>query len=114
MTGAKQHVSNAPGTTVELQSGTWCGLRAAGRELLLTDLPGTYSLLARSPDESVTADAVLGTHNAAPDVVIVLVDAANLSRSLYLLAQVADGGARTVVALTMADVARARGQEVGS
>lgn len=112
VTGAKQHVSNAPGTTVELQSGTWRGLRVSGSELRLTDLPGTYSLLARSPDERVTADAVLGAQNAPPDVVIVLVDAANLSRSLYLLAQVADGGARIVVALTMADVAIARGQEV--
>ncbi len=112
LTGAKQHVSNAPGTTVELQRGTWRGVNVGQRAVRLTDLPGTYSLLARSPDERVTADAVLGKHTAAPDVVIVLVDAANLSRSLYLLAQVADGGARIVVALTMADVARTRGEEV--
>lgn len=114
VTGARQHVSNAPGTTVELQSGTWRGAKVDSRALQLTDLPGTYSLLARSPDERVTADAVLGAHTKGPDVVIVLVDAANLSRSLYLLAQVADGGTSIVVALTMADVARARGQEVAA
>ncbi len=79
----------------------------------LLDLPGTYSLLARSPDERVTADAVAGRGTLdIPDLAVVLVEAAALSRSLYLLAQVAQSGQRAVVALTMTDVAAARGIHV--
>jgi ferrous iron transport protein B len=115
LTGARQKVTNAPGTTVELQVGTWRGLRTRARaeQSRLLDLPGTYSLLARSPDERVTADAVAGRGSLdAPDLAVVLVEAAALSRSLYLLAQVAQSGQRVVVALTMTDVAAARGIEV--
>lgn len=119
LTGARQHVVNAPGTTVELQIGTWRGIVGAtvGRErrsrVSLVDLPGTYSLLARSPDERVTADAVAGTGTLdIPDLAVVLVEAASLSRSLYLLAQVAQSGQGAVVALTMTDVAAARGIHV--
>jgi ferrous iron transport protein B len=119
LTGARQKVTNAPGTTVELQVGTWRGLRTRARaeqsrqRVRLLDLPGTYSLLARSPDERVTADAVAGRGSLdAPDLAVVLVEAAALSRSLYLLAQVAQSGQRVVVALTMTDVAAARGIEV--
>jgi len=104
LTGGRQRVVNAPGTTVELHSGTW-----RGRPVRLTDLPGTYSLLARSPDEQVTADVVAGTSAlGAPDLAVVLVEAAALSRSLYLLAQVAEQGLGVVVALTMTDVAATR------
>lgn len=119
LTGARQKVTNAPGTTVELQVGTWRGLRTragtdhARHRVRLLDLPGTYSLLARSPDERVTADAVAGRGSLdAPDLAVVMVEAAALSRSLYLLAQVAQSGQRVVVALTMTDVAAARGIEV--
>ncbi|WP_263118238.1 ferrous iron transport protein B [Cellulomonas sp. RIT-PI-Y] len=110
LTGARQRVMNAPGTTVELQTGTW---RQGERRLRLLDLPGTYSLLARSPDEQVTADAVVGAGAlAAPDLIVVLLDATALSRSLYLLGQVARTGAPLIAALTMNDVARARGVDV--
>ncbi|GIG20791.1 ferrous iron transporter B [Cellulomonas chitinilytica] len=103
VTGARQRVVNAPGTTVELASGTW---RGAGVTLL--DLPGAYSLHARSPDEAVTADTLAGR---GPDVAaaVVLVDATAVARSLYLVGQVASTGVPAVVALTMRDVAAARG-----
>jgi ferrous iron transport protein B len=115
LTGARQRVVNAPGTTVELQLGTWRTPLGGDRDgrVRVVDLPGTYSLLARSPDERVTADAVAGAGPlGAPDLAVVLVEAAALSRSLYLLAQVALAGSPTVVALTMTDVAASRGIHV--
>lgn len=107
-TGARQHVVNAPGTTVELATGTW---RAA--DVALVDLPGAYSLLARTPDEQVTADAVAGVGRAGDvDLVVALVDATAAARSLYLVGQVARAGKPVVVGLTMRDVAASRGVEV--
>lgn len=103
LTKARQHVVNAPGTTVALTSGTW---RVAGEQLSLVDLPGTYSLIARSPDEQVAADAVA---DADHDVAVVVLDATALSRSLYLLGQVAAAGRPVVAALTMVDLAQTRG-----
>lgn len=105
VTGSRQQVVNAPGTTVELATGPW---RAAGA--LLVDLPGAYSLLARTPDEQVTADAVAGTGPLGTlDLVVVLADASALARSLYLVGQVARAGMPVLVGLTMRDVAAARG-----
>jgi len=105
VTGARQQVVNAPGTTVELATGTW---RAAGVDLV--DLPGAYSLLARTPDEQVTADAVAGTGRlGAVDLVVAMVDATAVARSLYLVGQVARTDVPVLVAVTMADVAAARG-----
>ena len=110
MTGARQRVMNAPGTTVELQVGTW---RTAGDGVQVVDLPGTYSLVARSPDERVVADAVAGggrTPGTSPTTVaVVLLDATALARSLYLLAQVARTGRPVVACVTMLDVAEAHG-----
>ncbi len=104
-TGARQHVVNAPGTTVELAAGAW---RAA--EVELVDLPGAYSLLARTPDEQVTADAVAGRGAVGDvDLVVAMVDATAVARSLYLVGQVARAGTPVVVALTMRDVAADRG-----
>src|SRR5665647_453958 len=115
LTGARQHTTNAPGTTVELATGTW---RTAGlseedptTERSVVDLPGSYSLLARSADEQVTADAVwelgqsAGEETGQPGVVVAVLDATALARSLYLLAQVAQTGVPLVVALTMLDLA---------
>ena len=118
LTGARQRTMNAPGTTVELATGTW---RSAGTglsgpseaiiERAIVDLPGSYSLLARSADEQVTADAVreLAQSSAqptsGPGVVVAVLDATTLARSLYLLAQVAKIGVPVVVALTMLDLA---------
>ena len=107
LTGARQHTVNAPGTTVELVRGRW---KTPVGEFEVTDLPGTYSLIARSPDELVVADALT---EAEPDTVaIVLVDATSPARSLYLLAQVADGGTPIVVALIMNDLAAGHGHTV--
>ena len=99
LTGARQHTTNAPGTTVELATGTWrtAGQRTAdpATERVIVDLPGSYSLLARSSDEQVTADAVrelaggIVDVGGQPGVVVVVLDATALTRSLYLLAQVA-------------------------
>ncbi len=114
LTGARQSTMNAPGTTVELATGTWrtaaAGHRGSAAELSIVDLPGTYSLRARSADEQVTADAVreLGkTHGMTgrQGVAVVVLDATALPRSLYLLAQVAGTGVPIVVALTMLDLA---------
>lgn len=118
LTGARQKVTNAPGTTVELQVGGWRLPTPSGPDrqrarVRLVDLPGTYSLLARSPDERVTAATIAGGGPlGAPDLAVVLVEACALSRSLYLLAQVAESGCPAVVALTMNDVAAARGVQV--
>jgi ferrous iron transport protein B len=114
LTGARQHTTNAPGTTVELATGTWRTVgndpARSARERELIDLPGTYSLLARSSDEQVTTDALwelarISRETAAPPgVVVVVLDATALARSLYLLAQVAETGVPVVVALTMLDL----------
>ena len=119
LTGARQRTTNAPGTTVELASGVW-RMAAAGASSTMTpaaqraivDLPGTYSLVPRSADEQVTADAVrelaqdlgqdTGRHQSG--VAVVVLDATALPRSLYLLAQVAETGVPLVVALTMLDL----------
>ncbi|UJP40331.1 ferrous iron transporter B [Cellulomonas palmilytica] len=109
LTGARQRVVNAPGTTVELQEGRW---RVGDVDVRLVDLPGTYALEAASPDEQVVADELDG---GAADLVVLVADASALARSLLLAGQVArsagpDGrGVPVVVALTMGDVARARG-----
>jgi len=105
MTGTRARVMNAPGTTVEMQRGTW---RQAGEARTVVDLPGTYSLVARSPDEMVVVDALAD----ADAIALVVLDAAALSRSLYLLAQVARSGRPVVVAVTMLDVAREHGSPV--
>jgi ferrous iron transport protein B len=105
LTGARQRVTNAPGTTVELQTGTW---RTGAGEVAVVDLPGTYSLIARSPDEAVVATAL---EDPAATAVVVL-DATALSRSLYLLAQVARSGRPVVAVITMLDVAASHGLAV--
>ena len=113
LTGARQRTMNAPGTTVELTTGTWrtpLATHGPATEWAIVDLPGTYSLLARSVDEQVSADAVgelaqsSGQGIGRPGVVVVVLDATALTRSLYLLAQVAETGVPLVVALTMLDL----------
>ncbi|WP_084074490.1 ferrous iron transporter B [Demequina sp. NBRC 110052] len=103
LTGARQHVVNAPGTTIAVAEGTW---RCGTTDVSLVDLPGTYSLIARSPDEQVATNAVAGGDCG---VHVAVLDATALSRSLYLLAQLALEDAPVVVAVTMTDLAKARG-----
>jgi ferrous iron transport protein B len=103
----RQRVGNYPGVTVEKKTGT---MQHGGRPFLLIDLPGTYSLAPRSPDEKVVVDLLLGRRlkEPPPDVVLSIVDAANLERNLFLLNQVLSLGLPTVVALNMVDIARER------
>src|SRR3954454_13326630 len=87
LAGMKQRVGNYPGVTVETKKGK---LRHGGRNIQIIDLPGTYSLAPRSPDEMVAVDVILGHQKgeARPDAVVTIVDASNLERNLYLTTQV--------------------------
>src|SRR6201987_1290542 len=86
LAGMNQRVGNYPGVTVETKKGK---LRHGGRTFDLVDLPGTYSLAPRSPDEMVAVDLILGQQagEARPDVIVTIVDASNLERNLYLTTQ---------------------------
>jgi ferrous iron transport protein B len=106
LTGAKQHVGNWPGKTVERVDGRFTH---DDEEFKLVDLPGTYSLNASSPEEMIARDFLVG---GEPDAAVVVVDAANLERNLYLVIQVLETGVPTVVAVNMSDVARSRGLEI--
>jgi ferrous iron transport protein B len=106
LTGARQHVGNWPGKTIEKKEGSF---RFNGREIGIVDLPGTYSLTAYSPEEVIARDFVV---NEKPDVVVVVMDAANLERNLYLTLQVLELGVPVVIALNMSDVAEARGVRI--
>jgi len=109
LTGMRQKVGNYPGVTVERKLGRFFG--SHGEPMTLLDLPGSYSLQVRSPDEAVSRDVLLGrrTDTARPDVIVAVVDASNLERNLYLVAQLLDIGLPVVVALNMADVAEQNG-----
>ena len=114
LTGLRQKVANYPGVTVEkkvgrckLPGGGWCDV---------IDLPGTYSLISRSPDETVAMEVLRGIRKDVkqPDVVVVVVDASNLQRNLYLVSQLIELGRPLVIALNMMDVARRRGIRVSA
>ncbi|MCD8535511.1 MAG: ferrous iron transport protein B [Verrucomicrobia bacterium] len=109
LTGLRQKVGNYPGITVERKAGTFFSQH--GEKLTLIDLPGTYSLSARSPDEAVTRDALM-SHSPQldhPDLVILVLDASNLARHLYLATQVIELRMPCILALNMMDVARNAG-----
>ena len=103
ITGAKQHVGNYPGVTVEKKEGH---TKFEGQELMFIDLPGTYSLTARSLDELVARNVIV---NDNPDVIVNVLDASNLERNLYLAAQLLELEKPMVIALNMADVAEDMG-----
>ncbi len=106
LTGSSAKVSNYPGITVEIASGELA--LPGGRVADLHDLPGTYSTNARSAEEQIALDALVGLDGApTPDAVIVCVDATQVARAAYLLLQCQELGARCVVALTMVDEAGA-------
>jgi ferrous iron transport protein B len=115
LTGLRHKVANYPGVTVEKKEGR-CRL-AEGENATIVDLPGTYSLAPSSPDEAITRNVLLGgreseREGAGVDAVLVVVDASNLERNLYLATQVLELGLPCVVALNMADVARAQNKHI--
>ena len=106
LTGLNQHVGNWPGKTVERKEGT---LKHNGTTYRLVDLPGTYSLTAGSAEELITREFIVKDR---PDVVVALVDAAILERSLYLVSELIPLPAPVVVALNMMDVAEQEGMRI--
>src|SRR5438876_11170950 len=111
LAGMRQRVGNYPGVTVETKKGR---MQHDGQVFEIIDLPGTYSLAPRSPDEMLAVDLILGRE--APesnlDVVVVIVDASNLERNLYLATQVMELGVPVVIALNMIDVAEGQGVRI--
>ena len=112
LTGSRQKVANYAGVTVERKEGFIT--TAGGRSLSILDLPGTYSLRARSPDEAVTRDAVLGRleGEAEPDVVLAVADATNLRLVLRLILELKAVGRPMVLALNMYDIAQRQGLRI--
>lgn len=106
LTGARARVGNYPGVTVDRRSASWT---LPSRTVDLVDLPGTYSLTARSAEEEVAIASVLGRDGTAPSAVLVVVDATSLRRGLYFAQQILETGVPTVVALSLADEARSLG-----
>lgn len=106
ITGAKQHVGNYPGVTVEKKEGH---RTFNGKDLLFVDLPGTYSLTARSLDEVVARNVII---NEKPDIIVNVLDASNLERNLYLAAQLVELGRPMVIALNMMDIAERMGIQI--
>jgi ferrous iron transport protein B len=106
LTGLNQHVGNWPGKTVEQKIGT---LTRDAVTLDVVDLPGTYSLTANSPEELIAREYIL---TQRPDVIVAIVDAAILERSLYLVAELVQLGVPLVVGLNMLDVATRHGTRI--
>ena len=106
LTGTLQKVSNYPGVTVERKEGT---ITLRGERVTVIDLPGTYSLTAYSHEELVARRVIV---DEQPELVVVVVDASNLERNLYLLIQIMEMRVPTVVALNMADRAESRGLHI--
>jgi len=106
--GVRQRIGNYPGVTVEKKTGN---LDIGDRPFELIDLPGTYSLAPRSPDEMVAVDVLLGRGDttAAPDVIVCIADASNLERNLYLVSQTLELGRPVVLALNKMDLANEDG-----
>ncbi len=109
LTGSRQKVANYAGVTVERKEGRFTN--AAGKSIRVLDLPGTYSLYPRSPDERVTCDVLAGRAQAEkrPDLVVCVVDSTNLRRNLRLALAVQRQGIPCVVALNMSDRAEQLG-----
>ena len=109
LTGSHQHVANYPGVTVERKEGSF--VTPAGRSVRVLDLPGTYSLRARSPDEVIARDVVLGriASEPLPELLLCIADATNLRLSIRLVLELRALGRPLVLVLNMADIARHRG-----
>ncbi len=112
LTGSRQKVANYPGVTVEKKVGRVT--TPAGRVLQIVDLPGTYSLRARSPDEEITRDVVLGRlqNDVNPDLIVCVADASNLRLALRLALELKRVGRPVMLSLNMMDIARKRSVEI--
>src|SRR5262252_2989809 len=112
LTGSRQKVANYPGVTVERKAGVL--QTPSGRRVQLIDLPGTYSLRARSPDEEVTRDVVLGrfASETPPDLLLCIADATNLRLALRLVLELKRVGRPLLLVLNMIDIARRRGIKI--
>ncbi len=112
LTGSRQKVANYPGVTVERKTGAM--RTPSGRSVSLIDLPGTYSLRARSPDEEVTRDVVLGRlkSETPPDLLVCVADATNLRLALRLVLELKSVGRPLLLVLNMIDIARRRGVDI--
>ena len=112
LTGARQKVANYAGVTVERKVGT--ARLANGRTFSVVDLPGSYSLTPATPDEQVMLEVIEGRREgeAAPDAIVAVVDATNLRMNLRLVLELKRLGKPLIVALNMADVARAQGLDI--
>ena len=110
LTGANQYVGNWPGVTVEKKEGRLKD-RKKGEEIIVTDLPGIYSLSPYTLEEVVSRNYLLDEN---PDVIIDLVDATNIERNLYLTTQLLETGIPVVIALNMADLVEKRGLKIDS
>ena len=107
LTGANQYVGNWPGVTVEKKEGKLKDSK--GEEIIITDLPGIYSLSPYTLEEVVSRDYLL---KDKPDAVINLVDATNIERNLYLTTQVLEVGIPVVIALNMSDLLKKSGDKI--
>jgi ferrous iron transport protein B len=110
LSGARTRVANYPGVTVDRRSATIAV--DGGRSIELTDLPGTYSLSARSREEQIAVDSLLGRGPRRPDAIVVVADASALARALYLTLEILATGRPVVVALNMADEAARSGLSI--
>jgi len=112
LTGLKQKVGNYPGVTVEKKAGV--AYSQHGQAMTVIDLPGAYSLAARSPDEAITRDVLLGRRadTPQPDRILCIVDATNLERNLYLVHQVLDLGRPIILVMNMMDLAAQAGLRI--
>ncbi|MFZ2159510.1 MAG: ferrous iron transporter B [Bradyrhizobium sp.] len=112
LTGSRQKVANYPGVTVERKQGSF--VTPTGRQVSLVDLPGTYSLRGRSPDEEITRDVVLGrtAGEALPDLVLCVADSTNLRLTIRLVLELKSTGRPLMLVLNMFDIATRRGVTV--
>ncbi len=112
ITGSRQKVANYPGVTVERKAGVI--QTPSGHRVSLTDLPGTYSLRGRSPDEEITRDIVLGRFagETPPDLLLCVADATNLRVALRLVIELKQVGCPLMLVLNMIDIARRRGIDI--
>lgn len=108
LVGVSQRIGNYPGVTVEKKRGE---MMLGGQHVSVIDLPGTYSLAPRSPDEAVAVDVLMGRSKGEPqpDIIVCIVDASNLERNLYLVSQALELGRPLILALNKTDIAREHG-----